>query len=253
MLAGRRVRREFARRFARNVGRELGQQRLVARGRGAGRPDPAAGRASGAAPGPPASGRPGRGRRSAAPRGRPSPGTRPAGCTADTRAARVLNDSSSADASFPMHTRQQPGHRLDDHERGALPAREDEVADRQFAVAQMVGDALVDPFVAAADQRETSVAGREFPRVGLVEPAPARRQQQQRTRRAAPPRPPRTTGPGVITIPAPPPNGSSSTLRCRSVVNARGSCSAHVEHARGAGAPEQRHLQRRVEDTRERS
>ena len=57
-----------------------------------------------------------------------------------------------------MHAGQQPGDRFDDDERGGLPAREHEVADRELAVAQVIGDPLVDTFVAAADQREAGTA-----------------------------------------------------------------------------------------------
>ena len=51
-----------------------------------------------------------------------------------------------------------PGHQaadgLDDHEGGDLASGEHVVADRQLAIDEMVGDPLVDAFVAAAQQRE---------------------------------------------------------------------------------------------------
>ena len=76
--------------------------------------------------------RSGRGRPTAEHLGhRPSPGTPPAGCTAGTRAARRRTTPRSAEASLPMTPGTQPGHRLDHHERGGLPAREHEVADRR--------------------------------------------------------------------------------------------------------------------------
>ncbi len=79
-------------------------------------------------------------------------------------------------------SRQQSGDRLDHDQRRAFAAGEDEIADRHLAVAQMVGDPLVDALVPTADQRE-AVARRQLPRPFLIEPAAARRQQEQGPRR----------------------------------------------------------------------
>ena len=143
--------------------------------------------------------------------------------------------------------RHQPRHRLDHDERRGLAAGEDEVADRQLAVAEMVGDPLVDALVATADQREP-VARRE-----LRAPAPGRTGARSPTATAAAAAgctasTAANSGSGVITMPAPPPNGASSTLRWRSVVNARGSCRfARRARPRARARPSSDTPQRRVE------
>src|SRR5207237_10270877 len=53
-----------------------------------------------------------------------------------------------------QHTCPQPHDRFDDDERRRFAAGEDEVPDRQLTVTEMVGDTLIDTFVAPADQRE---------------------------------------------------------------------------------------------------
>ena len=69
----------------------------------------------------------------------------------------------------------------------------------------MIGDALVDVLVVAAEQRELG-AGREAHRVGVREAPPARRHQHDRRRRAE--RFDRLEErSGFMTIPAPPPYG----------------------------------------------
>ena len=77
---------------------------------------------------------------------------------------------------------QQAGHRLDDQERAGLAAGEHDVADGDLAVAEVVGDALVDAFVPAAQQGE-AVTGGQLAGHRLVEPSAAGGEQQQRTRR----------------------------------------------------------------------
>ena len=62
---------------------------------------------------------------------------------------------------------------------GSPPGQHD-VADRQLAVDQVVGHPLVDPLVAAAQEREASADG-ELAGDRLVEAPPARAEQEQRT------------------------------------------------------------------------
>ena len=52
------------------------------------------------------------------------------------------------------HTRHETTDRLDDHGCGNLSTGEDDITNRDLAVAQMFADPLVDTFVAAAQQRE---------------------------------------------------------------------------------------------------
>ena len=56
------------------------------------------------------------------------------------------------------HARDEPRDGFDDGERGELAAREHEVAERDLAVDEVVGDALVDALVTAAQQREAPIA-----------------------------------------------------------------------------------------------
>jgi len=50
------------------------------------------------------------------------------------------------------HAGNQPHHGIGDHQRGKNAAREDIVADGNFIVHKVVGDALVDAFVVTAKQ-----------------------------------------------------------------------------------------------------
>jgi len=77
------------------------------------------------------------------------------------------------------HAGDQAADGLQHHHGGHLPAREHVVAHRQLAVDQVVGHPLVDPLVAAAQQRESGRAG-QLGGGRLVEGPPGGRQQQQR-------------------------------------------------------------------------
>src|SRR3954466_3850497 len=72
----------------------------------------------------------------------------------------------------PQHTREQPRHRVHNRQRSDLPAREHEIAQRQFLV-HPAEDALVHALIAAAHQDQGVVAG-ELDRLGLVEAGPLR-------------------------------------------------------------------------------
>ena len=118
------------------------------------------------------------------------------------------------------HAGDQAGDGLDDRDGGHLAAGQHEVAERQLAVDQVVGDPLVDALVAAAEQREPR-RGRPAPppRPGRSAGRPARAAAAAGAGRTASTA--ANTGSGASTIPAPPPNGLSSTERCGSVVPAR--------------------------------
>ena len=96
----------------------------------------------------------------------------------------VVKLSSSADRSLPEHTREQPDHRLHDHQCGQLATCEYEVADREFVVGQVVGDPLVDAFVTAAQKGKTLVAAGQLSGDRLVESPSGRREQHERPRQA---------------------------------------------------------------------
>ena len=165
--------------------REFAQQRLVVGGEGAsasrrsGRP----GAACGAAPAPGASGRPARGRPLAAPRAPRGPGTRPAGCTAGTRAGPSANDSSAPDASLPITPGTRRATASITTSAAASPPGEHVVADRQLAVAEVVGDPLVDALVAAAQQREARRRPRARRATAWSNRRPRGREQEQRAGR----------------------------------------------------------------------
>ena len=116
----------------------------------------------------------------------------------------------------------QPRHRVDHHQRRQLAARQHVVADRHLLGRQRLPHALVHAFVPAAQhaRRGPSALSRSAsacvnrrrpatsgsPRSGVA----ARRRESRSTAR--------NSGSGFSTIPGPPPNGMSSTTRCRSVV-----------------------------------
>ena len=101
--------------------------------------------------------------------GTPDPGTPPAGCTAGTRAAggERLLDARRLVAHDAGH---QTRHRVDHDAAAASPPASTKSPDRQLAVAQVVGDPLVDALVAPAQQREP-VGGGQLARRRLVEAA----------------------------------------------------------------------------------
>src|SRR5450759_2488410 len=76
------------------------------------------------------------------------------------------------------HAGDQSGDGLDDDERSGLAAGEDVVADGELAVAEMVGDALVDAFGAATEQGEAG-PGRELGGDGVIEAATAGAEEEQ--------------------------------------------------------------------------
>ena len=114
--------------------------------------------------------------------------------------------SSSVDSLVAQDAGQEPGHGLDHHQGGQLAAGQHEVADRQLAVAQVVGHPLVDPLVAPAQQGEAAGRPGQLPGHGLVE-APAPRPTAGaaagagRPGRPPPPRPPRTPARGRAPCP----------------------------------------------------
>ena len=84
-------------------------------------------------------------------------------------------------------------------------------------------DALVDALVAAAQQGEVGLPG-QLADERLVEPTPGRRQQDHAPRSGSSDSTARNQTSGRITMPGPPPNGASSTVRCGSSVWSRRSC-----------------------------
>ena len=65
------------------------------------------------------------------------------------------------------------------------------------------------------------------------------------------PRPRANSGSGFITIPGPPPNGTSSTTRCRSVVKSRRSCTWTSSSPRPIARPTIAFRERRLDHLRE--
>src|SRR6478736_6269311 len=79
------------------------------------------------------------------------------------------------------HARQESGHGFDHQARGDLSPGEDDVADADLAVGQVLTHAVVDALVAPADQAEPC-SGRQLVGQRLVEAPPAGAEQQQRAR-----------------------------------------------------------------------
>ena len=140
----------------------------------------------------------------------------------------------------------QPGHRVDHHERRRLAAGEHEVADRELAVAaggrRPAGRRL----------RSGRRAARTRPAGELARGAPGRRAGPPPTAgtaaaAAALASTAANSGSGLMTMPAPPPNGASSTLRWRSVAWSRGSWSRTSSSPALARPPEERGAQRALE------
>ncbi len=71
------------------------------------------------------------------------------------------------EVSLPKHAFDQAGDGIDHDGCGKLAATEDVVADGDFFVGQVEGDALIHTFVAAADE-EKFVAGGEFAGEALI-------------------------------------------------------------------------------------
>ncbi len=128
----------------------------------------------------------------------------------------------------PQHAFLQPRHRIDHHRRGQFSAAQHIVADRNLFVGQVLrprahprphtgrrsaAAPAPRPAREPAPDRTSAPAPRAKPRAGSGARAPAR---------STPP--PQTSAPAFSTIPSPPPKGRSSTVRCRSRVQRRKSC-----------------------------
>jgi hypothetical protein len=107
------------------------------------------------------------------------------------------------------HAGQQADDGVQQHQRGGLAARQHVVAEADFFHAARFDHALIDALVAAA-QQDDARRRRRAARRRLAEPPAARRQAQDRPfvgdRSSA-----ASTTSGRSTMPAPPPNGVSST------------------------------------------
>src|SRR5262249_24024576 len=131
---------------------------------------------------------------------------------------------------IPQRPRNQPRHRVQNHRRRQLPARQHEIPHRNLIRRQMLRHALVHSLVAPADQHHPPPPAPPPPPpppAQTTPPPPDTPPPPPPPARPAPPKSPSTasnSGSGFITIPSPPPNGRSSTVRCRSCVNARKSC-----------------------------
>ena len=169
---------------------------------------------------------------------RPSPGTRPAACTAGTRADRFAERFFGDRRVVADHAGQQPGDRLDHDERRRLAAGQHEVADRELAVAQMIGDPLVDALVAAADQREPVAAPPARARTAWSKRRPLADNKQQRPRRLRRPRPRRTAAPA--SSPCPRRRRTARRRRCGAGRSSRRAGRAAARRARRARAPARR-------------
>ena len=112
------------------------------------------------------------------------------------------------------HAGHEPGDDLEHRHGRDLAAAEHVVADRQLVVDEMLPDSSVDAFVPAAQQREP-VERRQLVGQRLVEP-PATGPSRNSGRGGSTLSTERKIGSGMSTIPAPPPNGESSTERCGS-------------------------------------
>ncbi len=75
------------------------------------------------------------------------------------------------------HAGMRLGDGLDDDESAQLTSGEDEVADRDLAVDEMIGDALVNALVTAAEQAEGQETLRQLVRPTLIEPGTGRGEQ----------------------------------------------------------------------------
>ena len=143
-----------------------------------------------------------------------------AACSAGSPAAPRETNRPRRTACCP-HARQQSAHHVDDDQRRQLAAAEHVVADRDLLVA-VLPHAVVDSFVAPADEHDGS--SRPAAPLRLRQPMPLRRRRSTargRAARRAEVLDRATSGSGFITMPGPPPYGTSSTTRCRSVVKSR--------------------------------
>lgn len=74
------------------------------------------------------------------------------------------------------HTRHEPDDRVDNDHRGNLAPIEDEIADRYFLRFEQIDNSLIKPFVPAAQQQQSLVAGKFFHKL-LIESPPLGGQQ----------------------------------------------------------------------------
>ncbi len=83
---------------------------------------------------------------------------------------------------MPIAPSTKPRHRLDDQARSNLSPTEHDVADADLAVDEVLTNPVVDALVASAQQAET-VGRRQLVGECLVEPTPARAEQEEWPRR----------------------------------------------------------------------
>ena len=126
------------------------------------------------------------------------------------------------------HAGEQADDGVHDDQRGQFAAGEDIVSDGDLTVAEEGVDALVDAFIAAAEEDDAVQCG-QFPGDGLGERTALGREEDDgfaggsRTGLSARARVWKQSkmGSGLRTMPSPPPKGRSSTVRWRSWVKAR--------------------------------
>ena len=133
-------------------------------------------------------------------------------CGYSSRPARTTPPPSTRRRWRPGSSRM---HRVDDDQRRQLAAGEHVVADRELEVDERA-DALVDALVAGADEDAVRPRRRDPAARAWRKTSPAGSSRiDARFRPAQLRRARRRPAPGRRTIPAPPPYGASSTLRCR--------------------------------------
>ena len=180
--------------------------------------------------------------RRAARRAPSSRGTRPAACSAGTRARRrapALKDSSTRGVGVAERARQLAQHGVADDHRRQLAAGEHVAPDRDRVGGEVLDDALVEALVAAAEQRERRLGGELVDERVVEHPAAGRQRDDAPLRGAGRPGRRRRSARSAAsitstrsTIPAPPPNGVSSTWPPLSGVWSRGLSVAQLVPAR---------------------
>ena len=168
------------------------------------RADRGGGPACGAAPPPGATGRPARGRRCGSTSGTGWPRNSAGRVYCGYSSSPATNDSSAPDASLPITPGTRRATASITTSRGRFAARQHVVADRQLAVAQVVGHPLVDALVAAAQQREAR-ARRPARRAYAWSKGRPAADSRSSGRGGSTASTAAKIGSGAITIPAPPP------------------------------------------------
>ena len=104
------------------------------------------------------------------------PRNSPAACSAASRAALSLKDSSTLERSSPSAPGHQPRHRIDHHQRRQLAARQHVVADRQLPIDAQLDHALIDALRSGPPPARTPAARRSSrpPPARTARPAPTR-------------------------------------------------------------------------------